>query len=917
MKTIEEKIMDVDSAICDYIDLIEVSSRGRMSDAILKHLRDLLEHIAVKIYAENNHAHIDYDSIPLALANLRTSNDFYFIRKFHGFLQESSSHYTHDPDGAERLMLKYYEYLLQVKSFVYQRYSMEILHNIEKFPVDLDDTLQQYYEKIVEKLDVPRFAGDFEKTSERFYVQKCKPFFVNHHVYYENTLIPANDEASKFNRLVVFSRFKIQSNYAIKVGISDDIIEIAGKFMPIKILTAWNVSIRPCELNNFAKVVGEEIVINTKHAEYIGLMNYIAKTGLDLVEILSFSNDEYDRFKSVITERARVSLLSSVFDKARAWVLYNKPGSNVIRYLLYGLNNKIIKLQYSSDENYCMKGLFLDNRSIPFDEMPYASSLYGHNPSFYDVHDCIELDGREHEVLAHRININSNTYGKLYTKENELEGFENIEALVEVYNNKLYEKHQHRRIERIGKNFCIKGHESDTKGIIDNLKLFAEEGIVDYKASVENWITENPSVIDCDEKREILLNMFEKSRVAMIYGAAGTGKSTLIKHVSQFWKDSTKVYIANTHPAVENLRRKVKDESGSYLTIKRFIYSYPKEREIDVLFIDECSMVSNRDMMEILRKGNFKLLVLVGDIYQIESIQFGNWFSLARYFVPKKSQYELVKPYRTSDGNLLELWSRVRNYEDNVEEWLGQCNYTEKLDESIFESASDDEIVLCLNYDGLYGINNINRFLQNANPNRPYTLGVWTYKVGDKILFNESSKYESVLYNNLKGKIVNIEEIEDKMYFSIEIDKVLNGMQVFGTGLELLPMQTSGKSIVRFGVKKKKAGDDDFDEYDLETSVPFQIAYAVSIHKAQGLEYNSVKIVITKEIDELITHNIFYTAITRARASLKIYWTAESQKKILESFVADETLNDATIFAARTGVKMNRERRRGSNDEER
>lgn len=155
------------------------------------------------------------------------------------------------------------------------------------------------------------------------------------------------------------------------------------------------------------------------------------------------------------------------------------------------------------------------------------------------------------------------------------------------------------------------------------------------------------------------------------------------------------------------------------------------------------------------------------------------------------------------------------------------------------------------------------------------------------------------------------------MYFSIEIDKVLNGMQVFGTGLELLPMQTSGKSIVRFGVKKKKAGDDDFDEYDLETSVPFQIAYAVSIHKAQGLEYNSVKIVITKEIDELITHNIFYTAITRARASLKIYWTAESQKKILESFVADETLNDATIFAARTGLKMNRERRRGSNDEER
>lgn len=64
--------------------------------------------------------------------------------------------------------------------------------------------------------------------------------------------------------------------------------------------------------------------------------------------------------------------------------------------------------------------------------------------------------------------------------------------------------------------------------------------------------------------------------------------------------------------------------------------------------------------------------------------------------------------------------------------------------------------------------------------------------------------------------------------------------------------------------------------------MPFQIAYAVSIHKAQGLEYNSVKIVITDEVDELITHNIFYTAITRAQSKLRIYWTPEVEHKVLE-----------------------------------
>lgn len=62
-----------------------------------------------------------------------------------------------------------------------------------------------------------------------------------------------------------------------------------------------------------------------------------------------------------------------------------------------------------------------------------------------------------------------------------------------------------------------------------------------------------------------------------------------------------------------------------------------------------------------------------------------------------------------------------------------------------------------------------------------------------------------------------------------------------------------------------------------------QVSSAISIHKAQGLEYDSVKIVITDEIGELITHNIFYTAITRAKNNLKIYWTPETEKLVLSS----------------------------------
>ena len=45
------------------------------------------------------------------------------------------------------------------------------------------------------------------------------------------------------------------------------------------------------------------------------------------------------------------------------------------------------------------------------------------------------------------------------------------------------------------------------------------------------------------------------------------------------------------------------------------------------------------------------------------------------------------------------------------------------LDKSLFEAQRQDEIILCLNYDGLYGINNINRFLQSSNPSQAITLG--------------------------------------------------------------------------------------------------------------------------------------------------------------------------------------------------
>ena len=94
------------------------------------------------------------------------------------------------------------------------------------------------------------------------------------------------------------------------------------------------------------------------------------------------------------------------------------------------------------------------------------------------------------------------------------------------------------------------------------------------------------------------------------------------------------------------------------------------------------------------------------------------------------------------------------------------------------------------------------------------------------------------------------------------------------------------------------------DDNNNSTVIPFQVAYAVSIHKAQGLEYDSVKIVITNEVEERITHNIFYTAITRAKNKLKIYWSPETEKSVLEHLEVKNSNKDAHLLAQLFSIAM-------------
>lgn len=377
----------------------------------------------------------------------------------------------------------------------------------------------------------------------------------------------------------------------------------------------------------------------------------------------------------------------------------------------------------------------------------------------------------------------------------------------------------------------------------------------------------------------------------MIYGSAGTGKTTLISHIAQYFSDKNKLFLTNTIPAKSNLERRISTINCTYRTVASF-----KNKPIDcqILFIDEASTISNRDMEDILEKSSFELLVLVGDNYQIESIRFGNWFDIIGSFIPNTAVHELKIPYRTSHQTLLDLWDKVRKLDNSIIESLvvRETNpYSKNLDETVFDTSEYDQIILCLNYDGLYGINNINRLLQESNQGKSIDLGVNKYKVGDPILFNDSDRFKPIIYNNLKGEIIDFYKENHLIWFTIKIDAILDESSFWGIqDIEFVGVSTDNKALIKFSVDENINTDE--DDFFSKKTMPFQIAYAISIHKAQGLEYDSVKIIINNEVDEKITHNIFYTAITRAKNKLRIYWSPESEKRILESFKLNDYRKD-------------------------
>lgn len=884
--------------------LSSLGPRGAVAQDILAHLRHLTEHLAMTLVHGRLFSGSDYyEAIQSAMSEMSRRRGSKFLWEFHKLLQKSVSHYSLSQDDAQRLLLKYREYLVLCKELAFNELGVRILVGLDNIDWDEDPGLRKYYELVYDKVSVSGMGVSSAIGGDRFYIYSRKPVFAKSQLFYEYSLVPAMDFTSKFDHAVAFSKERIPTNYSISISVKHASVPALGGTMIIMIIDGWRVSMRPCEINKLLKIVGSSETISGHLKSYKSLMNFLTETKMSLVDLCLRPSAEFDRFVNSIAVSGRKTGIQELLLRSRSFLLSRKPGSNVLRYLLYRTRHQIVRSQLCGFANRHLSGLYLQNGCIPFDMQPFCTSLIGHSPALHDLILCIDPTDYEDNMLVRAVSKKEESSGHVFINQKEFDSFKDVDALVSLFNQNLYSGHEGRKvIHEMGQLF-VKEAESDLVYIVKELQKHSKLGIGGYRASTEAKLHAMTPKLDDQQKIEIASTMYEASKVAMLYGSAGTGKTTLVNIICGVFSNARKIAIANTNPAVDNLRRRIKDSNCDFMTISRYLRNGPND-ECDLLIVDECSTVSNADMRKVLSRGGFRLLLLVGDTCQIQSIRLGNWFDVARDFLDDHCVFQLETSWRAANNSIKELWDSVRNMKGDIAERFVSCSVSKPLCEDIFNAKSKDEIILCLNYDGLYGINSINRMLQTANRGKTVKWGLHTFKVGDPVLFNESGRFAPVLYNNLKGTISDLNlDNTDLLRVEIVVDTPLNSFEVLAVpGLRYIANSFDGTTTVGFDITKHNEDDD--GESSSSSVIPFQVAYAVSIHKAQGLEYDSVKIIVTKDVENKVSHSIFYTAITRAKNHLTIYWSPETQKKVIEAFSGVDNGKDAQLMATRNGLSL-------------
>ena len=237
LKYIDAKIYDTNKVINRIIEE-NLDDRDYLSKNVLSNLRYLVEYCFFRVYIiekEKKYVKFNHDNNKASIKYMKSCANMRELRALYGFLQISTSHTLPNGDGSSRVLIKYLNYLIELKNFMKCKYNMDILENLYSFPLNIEKNMENYYLQIFDHVKNVPFNRNKWVMANQYYVKKVKPIIINNNVFYEITLSDATDYINKFNRIVVYSKIRIMDNYAIKISSEDRTINLFGKKINIKI----------------------------------------------------------------------------------------------------------------------------------------------------------------------------------------------------------------------------------------------------------------------------------------------------------------------------------------------------------------------------------------------------------------------------------------------------------------------------------------------------------------------------------------------------------------------------------------------------------------------------------------------------------------------------------------------------------
>lgn len=412
-----------------------------------------------------------------------------------------------------------------------------------------------------------------------------------------------------------------------------------------------------------------------------------------------------------------------------------------------------------------------------------------------------------------------------------------------------------------GEAVYLKAFHAIEQGLADRVKAFSSVPVtgIDLKGDeIEKVVHQKLAVLLSQEQWQALRTTLS-SKLSIITGGPGTGKTTLLKAVlTVFERAGRRVRLcAPTGRAAKRLA----DVTGRTAeTVHRLLAFDFKKRgfqrteedpvDADLVIADEASMIDLFLMHALLKAiPAAATLILVGDIHQLPSVGPGNVLRdlidsgkaptvyLTEIFRQARESLIVLNAHRInhglfprltrpSNGDLSDFYLIEQDDPERVVAAISELCTRRIPDRFGLDPLSQIQVLTPM-HKGPVGTANLNRVLQKAlNPSRQAITAMGTVlREGDKVMQTRNN-YSKEVFNGDIGKIANID-----------------------TETSTLTVRFDGEAVV-------------YDTSELDELI---LAYAVSVHKSQGSEYAAVVMPVMLQHFVLLQRNLIYTGITRAK----------------------------------------------------